>query len=127
MRIGECADISFRLVEEKIEFIRTEMESFTINFDVVIVGVGLAAKFRDGVAVDSNASGHDQFLSLSAGTDAGLGNQFLEPLDHCDFAVWLSDSWLTSRLEESLDSVESTNLPTTSIELDSICGWVSSS
>ena len=86
--IGEGGNNFGRFVEEEIDVVRGGVgDSAACSFDFVGGGIGFRAKFSDGFAVDAHLAGEDELLGVTAGSDAGTGDNFLEAFEHCFGAI----------------------------------------
>jgi hypothetical protein len=54
------------------------VEKFAIDADVVNFGIGLASQLRDHLAVYGDESAADDLFGLTAGSDSGGGDNFLQ-------------------------------------------------
>jgi hypothetical protein len=67
-------------VEREVELVFGRSEEASIDFDVILIEIGLAAELRDDIAVDRDAAFEHDLLSLTPGSDAGLREDLLEAL-----------------------------------------------
>jgi hypothetical protein len=58
------------------------LDSAAVDLDLACGRINLQAHLRDGLAVDHHAAFRDQLLRGTPGSDAGLGQDFLES-QHC--------------------------------------------
>jgi len=56
------------------------LQELSIDADVVFCRIGLGAQLGHDLAVHLHAAAGDQLLGLAAGTDAGSGDDLLQPL-----------------------------------------------
>ncbi len=82
LRIGEMGDDFGRFVDDEIGGLFCGIDEAAGNFDAVGIGVGLGAELGDDVAVDANLTGDDELFGVAARGDAGVGNDFLEAIEH---------------------------------------------
>ena len=80
--IGERGNHIGRLVHEEISGAFLGFDSMAGSFDFVFGRIRFGAEFGYGFAVDANLSGEDQLLGVAAGSDAGVGDDFLEAFEH---------------------------------------------
>jgi len=81
-RIGECGDDFGGLVEEEVDVALIGIDGAASGFDFVLGGIGLGAKFGDDFAVDADLAGEDELFGVTAGRDAGSGDDFLKAFEH---------------------------------------------
>lgn len=82
LRIGEGGNDFGRFVEEEIDVIFFGFDEAAGGFDLVLEGIGLGAEFGDDAAVDANLAGEDELFGVAARGDAGVGDYFLEAVEH---------------------------------------------
>src|SRR5208337_650915 len=80
--IGERRDDFGRFVEEQVDMIFFGFDEVAGGFDLVFGGIGLGAEFGDDDAVDANLAGEDELFGVTARGDAGVGDYFLEAVEH---------------------------------------------
>jgi hypothetical protein len=80
--VGEGGDDFGRFVEEEINVIFFGFDEAAGGFDLVFGGIGFGAEFGDDAAVDANLAGEDELLGVAARGDAGVGDDFLEAVEH---------------------------------------------
>ncbi len=80
--IGEGGDNFGRFVEEEIDVIFFRFDEAAGGFDLVLGGIGFGAEFGDDDAVDAHLAGEDELLGVAARGDAGVGDYFLEAVEH---------------------------------------------
>ena len=80
--IGKRGDDFGRFVEDEVDMIFFGFDEAAGGFDLVLGGIGLGAEFGDDLAVDANLAGKDELLSVAARGDAGVGDYFLEAVEH---------------------------------------------
>jgi len=87
--IGERGDHIGRLVHDEINGAFLGFDSVASGLDFVFGRVRFGAEFGYGFAVDANLAGEDELLGVAAGSDAGVGDNFLEAFEHlsCQFSV----------------------------------------
>ena len=76
--IFQRGDVSLGLVHQQVDMPLRAVQQLSVDANVVVLGVGLAAQFRDHLPVDRHQSAGDQLLCLAAGGDAGGGDDFLQ-------------------------------------------------
>jgi hypothetical protein len=82
LRIGERRDDLGWFVEEKIDVARSGLDESAGGFDFVGGRIGLGAEFSDDSAVDPDLAGENEFFGVTAGSDAGAGDNFLKAFEH---------------------------------------------
>lgn len=80
--IGEGGNDFGRFVEEEIDVIFFRFDEAAGGFDLVFGGIGFGAEFGDDAAVDANLAGEDELFGVAARGDAGVGDYFLEAVEH---------------------------------------------
>jgi hypothetical protein len=80
--IGERGDDFGRFVEDEVDVILFGFDEAAGGFDLVLGGIGLGAEFGDDLAVDANLTGKDELFGVAARGDAGVGDDFLEAVEH---------------------------------------------
>jgi hypothetical protein len=80
--IGERGDDFGRFVEDEVNVIFFGFDEAAGGFDLVLGGIGLGAEFGDDLAVDANLAGEDELFGVAARGDAGVGDYFLEAVEH---------------------------------------------
>ncbi|HXR33885.1 MAG TPA: hypothetical protein VN830_09265 [Verrucomicrobiae bacterium] len=80
--IGKGGNNFWRFVEEEIDVIFFGFDEAAGGFDLVFGGIGFGAEFGDDDAVDADLAGEDKFLGVASGGDAGVGDYFLEAVEH---------------------------------------------
>jgi len=80
--IGERGDDFGRLVEEEIDVARSGFDGASGSFDFVGGGISFGAEFGDCFTVNADLAGEDELLGMTAGSDAGAGDNFLEAFEH---------------------------------------------
>jgi len=78
--IDEGGDEAARLVEHEVALRFGPLEELAVDADVVLVRIGFGAELGDGLTVDLDAALQDDLFGLSAGGDAGLGEDLLEAI-----------------------------------------------
>jgi hypothetical protein len=84
--VGRCSGslavvtIAFGFVEDEVAGTLGAVEELAVDADVVVGGVGFGAELGDGLAVDLDASGGDEFFGFAARGEAGGGDDFLQAL-----------------------------------------------
>lgn len=81
-RIGEGGDDFGRFVEEKVNVIFFGFDEAAGGFDLVFGRIGFGAEFGDDDAVDTHLAGEDELLGVAARGDAGVGDYFLQAVEH---------------------------------------------
>jgi len=81
-RIGEGGDDLGGFVKKEIDGARGGVDGATGRFDFVDGGIGFGAKLGDGFAVDADLAGEDKLFGVTAGSNAGAGDDFLEAFEH---------------------------------------------
>jgi len=82
--IGEGGDDFGRFVEKEIDVIFFGFDEAAGGFDLVLGGIGLGAEFGDDLAVDAHLARENELLGVAARGDAGVGDDFLEAVEHGD-------------------------------------------
>ena len=80
--IGEGGDDFGRFVEDEVDVIFFGFDEAAGGFDLVLGGIGLGAELGDYLAVDANLAGKDELFGVAARGDAGVGDYFLEAVEH---------------------------------------------
>jgi hypothetical protein len=80
--IGKSGDDFGRFVHEEIHVTALGFDEAAGGFDFVFGGIGLRAEFGDDFAVDANLAGENELLGVPAGSDAGVGDEFLKAFEH---------------------------------------------
>ncbi len=80
--ISEGGNDFGRFVEEEIDVIFFGFDEAAGGFDLVFGGIGFGAELRDDDAVDAHLAGEDELLGVAARGDAGVGDYFLEAVEH---------------------------------------------
>ena len=80
--VGESGDDFGRLVKQQVDRARGGVDGTAGGFDLVFGGIGLAAEFRDGLAVDANLARKDELFGVPTGGDAGTGDDLLKAFEH---------------------------------------------
>lgn len=80
--VGEGGNDLGRFVEDEIDVIFLGFDEAAGGFDLVFGGIGFGAEFGDDAAVDANLAGEDELLGVAARGDAGVGDDFLEAVEH---------------------------------------------
>ena len=78
--IGPRRDVAARLVQQEVEAALGELDAAAVHADVIAGGVGLRPEFANRRAVDGHASVEHQLLGGAPRGDAGLRQDFLQPL-----------------------------------------------
>lgn len=81
LRVGEGGHIPGRFVEQDIDFL-LEPDRLAVTGDDILSRVDFQTHRLHDVAVDGNPTGANQFLGTSAGSDTGLGKDFLQSFTH---------------------------------------------
>ena len=81
LRVGEGGHVPGRFVEQDIDFL-LELDRLAVTGDDILSRVDFQTHRLHDVAVDGNPTGADQFLGTSAGSDTGLGEDFLQSFTH---------------------------------------------
>ena len=81
-RVRMGAQIPSRLVQEQIGPPSGRTNAFPVDSNMVMGGIHFLTQPRDRLAVYGNPSLLDQTLGLAPGTNAGVGNDFLQPVRH---------------------------------------------
>jgi len=85
--IGEGGNDFGRFVEREVNVILFGFDEAAGGFDLVFRGIGFGAEFGDDLAVDAHLSGEDELLGVTARGDAGVGDDFLEAVEHGDIQL----------------------------------------
>lgn len=80
--IGEGGDDFGRFVEDEVDVIFFGFDEVAGGFDLVLGGISLGAEFGDDLAVDANLARKDELFGVAARGDAGVGDDFLEAVEH---------------------------------------------
>src|SRR5215213_1537377 len=67
--IGNTREITFGLVQQDVNFVaglELRIDELAVYFDVIAIGISLAAQLFDHLSVYSDAAGNDQFFSVPA-------------------------------------------------------------
>ena len=75
--IADGGDVTLGLVEEEVDEGLRALQGLAIDANDIAIAVGLGALLGDDGAIESDASGGDNFLRFAAGGDAGGGEDFL--------------------------------------------------
>jgi len=65
-------------IESDIDELVDGLDDFPIDLNFVLGWVNLSAHIADKVAVDLNSAGTDEFIRLTAGADALVGDVFVD-------------------------------------------------
>ena len=90
--IGERGNDFGRFVEEQVDVILFGFDEAAGGFDLVFGGIGFGAEFGDDDAVDADLAGEDELFGVAARGDAGVGDDFLEAVEHGEEGYQRSDS-----------------------------------
>jgi len=80
--VGEGGDDFGRFVEDEVDVILFGFDETAGGFDLVLGGIGLGAECGDDDAVDAHLAGEDELFGVAARGDAGVGDYFLEAVEH---------------------------------------------
>jgi hypothetical protein len=80
LRVGDGRHVSFGLIEHEVNVALGTVEEFSINADVVVLGIGFAAQLADDLPIHRHATLLDHLFGVAAGCDSGCGYDFLQAL-----------------------------------------------
>lgn len=80
--IGEGGNDFWGFVEEEIDVIFFGFDEAAGGFDLVFGGIGFGAELGDDLAVDAHLAGKNELFGVAARGDAGVGDYFLEAVEH---------------------------------------------
>ncbi len=76
-RVAERSDVALGLVQQDVNMVAGELDELAVDADMVFAGVGLRSELSDGLAVDLDEAGGDEFLGFAAGGDTRGGDDLL--------------------------------------------------